>query len=214
MNKVVIFDLDGTILDTIEDITNAMNFALEKFGFSLVSTDEMKNYVGGPAKEMAKSAIKVNVSDSIINSVANYYLFYMNNHCHKFKIFDGVEKVIKKLKDNDYKICVFSNKTQEEVDALMKNQLKQLNLDCAIGVSSLIKEKPHPDGVFYIMNKYKALIDNVYFVGDGETDVLTAKNSGAKCIAVLWGNRKRELLEKFGAKNFACKPIDILKFIG
>lgn len=217
MEKVIIFDLDGTVLDTIEDITSAMNFALSKHGFGKISLEGMKNCVGGSAKDMAKSALKIlkiNEDDVIFEKVANSYIdAIIKTKESKTKVFDGVENVIFELKKKGYKVCICSNKSQQEVDVLMTGILEPLEVDCALGVSDFIKAKPSADCVEFVMKKFNAKANDCWFIGDGETDVLTAKNANVNCIAVLWGNRNKETLEEFGAKNFANTPLDILNII-
>ncbi len=215
MEKVVIFDLDGTVIDTIYDITDAMNLTLINFGFPPITVEKMKSCVGGDSKEIIRQAIGKEISNDLLDKcVAFYTEKYVSNGSPKTKLFNGIDIVISDLKKRGYKICALSNKPDHEIAPLKETILKPLGFDMVVGVSEKVAPKPSTKGVEYILKTLNANKENSYLVGDGETDIITAIKSSLNCIGVLWGNRTREFLEKFGAKTFAKNPGELLKLIG
>ena len=214
LNKAVIFDLDGTVIDTILDITDAMNFMAEKFGFNKVSVEKMMASLGGDTREIVRLAIGQEIDEKTLDKCAECYATtYINSGSPKTRVFDGVEKVIKTLKERGYKILALSNKPDVEIAPLSDRLLKPLGFDKVVGLSEKVIPKPQPFGALNLLKEFDASAENSYFVGDGETDILTGINAKITPIAVLWGNRDREFLAKFGAKIFAEKPEDLLEII-
>ena len=124
-----------------------------------------------------------------------------------------MEKVIKQLKNRGYKLFAVSNKPNFEIDAIYERVLAPLGLDAVIGLSEKVSPKPNPEGTLNLLKKFDVAIENAYFVGDGETDVMTALNAKINCIAVLWGNRNKDFLSKYGATVFANTPEELLSLI-
>lgn len=214
MEKVIIFDLDGTVIDTIYDITDAMNLTLTEFGFKPITVEKMKSCVGGDSKEIIRQAMGCKVSDELLDkSVLFYTEKYVSNGSPKTKLFKGIDLVIGKLKKRGYKICALSNKPDHEIAPLAKTILAPLGFDMVVGVSEKVEPKPSTKGVDYILSSLNGNRELSYLVGDGETDIITAIKSSLNCIGVLWGNRSKEFLEKFGAKTFATTPNELLELI-
>ena len=214
MNKAVLFDLDGTLIDTIQDITDAMNKMLVNHGFSPVSADEMKSNLGGSSRDITRLAIGKEISESLLDQCLNEYTDnYISGKSPKTCVFPGMEKVIKQLKNRGYKLFAVSNKPNFEIDAIYERVLAPLGLDAVIGLSEKVSPKPNPEGTLNLLKKFDVAIENAYFVGDGETDVMTALNAKINCIAVLWGNRNKDFLSKYGATVFANTPEELLSLI-
>ncbi len=212
--KAVIFDLDGTIIDTAEDIKDAMNFMLSKYGFETISVERMKECLGGDRQEIVRLSIGREISEELLNECAEVYAQkYIDSKSPKTKVFDGISEVIYELKKRGYYIIVLSNKPQVEMGPLNEKLLGKLNLDELVGLREDILPKPNPQGALNLLKKYNVDPKNAYFIGDGETDILTGINANITPIAVLWGNRNREFLSKIGAEIFAEKPEDLLEII-
>ena len=214
MDKVIIFDLDGTVIDTIYDITDAMNLTLTNFGFPPITVEKMKSCVGGDSKEIIRQAIGKEVSEELLDKCVLFYTDkYVSAGSPKTKLFKGIDFVISTLKKRGYKICALSNKPDHEIAPLKETILKPLGFDMVVGVSEKVAPKPSTKGVEYILKTLNANKENSYLVGDGETDIITAIKSSLNCIGVLWGNRTKEFLEEYGAKTFATTPSELLKLI-
>ena len=213
-NKAVIFDLDGTVIDTIYDITDAMNVMTEKFGFRKVSVDVMKASLGGDTKDIVRLAIGQVISEELLDKCAECYATtYINSGSPKTEVFKGMEKVIRELKERGYIILALSNKPDVEIAPLADRLLKPLGFDKVVGLSEKVVPKPKPDGALLLLKEFNASAGNSYFVGDGETDILTAINAKITPIAVLWGNRDKEFLKGYGAEIFARSPEELLNLI-
>lgn len=214
MQKVIIFDLDGTVIDSIYDITDSMNKMLVNHGFKEISIENMKKGLGGSSIDIVRNAINADISKDLLNECTlEYTKNYIDGGCPKTVVFEGMDKVIFELKKRDYKICALSNKPDDEIQPIFDRVLKPLGFDMVCGLSEKIIPKPNPQGALYILNQMNASVENSYLVGDGETDVLTALNAKIKFIGVLWGNRDKEFLQGYGAKVFAKTPKELLSLI-
>lgn len=213
MLKAVIFDLDGTVLDTKEDIANCMNITLKKLGIPEKSLDEYQRVIGNEATvfitkllgEMPKEKAQA-IWDAYTPVVERF-------GTEKSKLFAGMEEVLVTLKQRGYKLSLFTNKTPEELMPFIPRFLQDLGFDDIVGVGGTPNAKPSPNEVFRILKDFGVSPENAYIVGDGETDILTALNTGVTPIGALWGNRSREQLSLVGAKIFATCPKELLDVI-
>lgn len=214
MNKAVVFDLDGTLLDTIPDIADNVNLALEKFGYKKREYSEIRAFIGNGAKMLVKRCLGEDVAEETVQACLEYYnQIYTASKSPKTALFDGIEDVLVKLKQKGYKLAILTNKPQPTTDEVYKTYLERFNFDLVVGQSPLVKCKPDKEAVLNILKQLNVQPENAYMVGDGETDVLTAVNAKMKCITVLWGYRDKDFLATFGADTFANSPSEILDFI-
>ncbi len=214
MQKAVIFDLDGTLLDTVPDIKDNINIMLKKFGLPLRTKKEICSFVGHGARNLVEQSIGKNSDKVCLDDALSYYnKIYTESNSPKTKLFDGIDEVLKTLKARGYKILILTNKPQETTDIVYEKYLKQYNFDKVVGQRNGIKIKPDKTATLNILKELGVLPENTYFVGDGETDVQTSVNAKTIGIAVLWGYRDKQVLSSFGAKTFADKPLDLLKLI-
>lgn len=214
MNKLVIFDLDGTLLDTAPDMLININKMLSQFNYPLLSMTELKAFIGRGARNLVIDACKVPLQkEEIDDRLAVYNNFYTNSGSPNTKIFDGIGEVINTIKQRGYKIAILTNKPQETTDEVYKTYIKDYNFDIVVGQSGSVRCKPDKTATLNILKKFNVEPKNCYFVGDGETDVLTAINANVNGIAVLWGYRDKEKLLSVGAKTFVLAPSDLLKII-
>lgn len=214
MNKAVIFDLDGTILDTLKDIAFYTNEMLATFGYPTRSNEEIMQFIGNGARNLIKKSLPVGLDEEKVSLCHDYYnKIYTASGSPRTCVFDGMKEVIKEIKNRGYKIAILTNKPQITTDTVHERYMADFGFDKVVGQSQNVKIKPDPTTAINIAKEFNASVQDVYFVGDGETDVETAINANMNGIAVLWGYRKKEQLEKAGAKVFAKAPQDLLKLI-
>lgn len=212
----IVFDLDGTLLNTLEDLTDSVNFALNKFGFKERTVEEIRSFVGDGVRVMMSRAIPDGLSNpNFENCLDCFKEHYKDNMFNKTKPYDGIMEMLKHLKMNGIQVAVVSNKFDLAVKGLCKKYFGDL-IPVAIGENEAegIRKKPAPDSVFKAIHEMKVRIENVIFVGDSDTDVLTAKNAEVDCIGCTWGFRDRQVLEKAGADYIVNSPDEILKTAG
>ncbi len=214
MEKLVIFDLDGTILHTIPDILDSINVMLNHFGHKEVTFNQVRSYVGHGAKDLVKKCVGFPISEEELLERLNYYNdVYDKSNSPKTCLFDGMDEVILTLKNRGYKLAILSNKPHESTLCVYERYLKKYNFDYVVGSSASVKCKPDKTAALSILEKLNVKKENAYFVGDGETDVLTFVNADIKGIACLWGYRDKDVLVEVGAKVFANSPKELLSLI-
>lgn len=213
--KIIIFDLDGTLLNTLEDLTDSVNYMLSQFDYPSKNIEQIKNYVGNGVYKLIERAVpegKLNKNfDKCVEIFKNHYKENMYN---KTSLYQGIEQMLKKLKQKGFIIAVASNKFDLAVKELCNKYFSNL-IDCAFGENEKagIKKKPSPDIVLNILTKYNLLPEQALYVGDSEVDIQTAKNSGIECISVCWGFKTKEFLNQNEATNIIDTPEEIFNFI-
>ena len=213
MLKAVIFDLDGTVLDTREDVADCMNLVLKDLGYKQRTYDEYKQVIGLDGMNFVKRLLG-DMPDEKAQYIWDYYIPFVHRYgVIKTKVFDGLKEVLQTLKERGYKLSAFTNKTPDELMPFIPRFLQELGFDDIVGVGGTPNAKPSPNEVFRILKDFGVSPENAYVVGDGETDILTAINAGANPVGVLWGNRSKEQLSLVGAKVFATYPKDLLEVI-
>ena len=204
--RAVIFDLDGTLLDTLDDLTDATNAALRHFGCPERTREEVRQFVGNGAERLIRQALPGNADDPETAQVLAYFKEYYGSHSQiKTRPYDGVLKALAEVK-REFPVAIVSNKPDNAVKILCKQYFGDAY---ALGESSACPRKPAADMVYKAMAAIGA--DSCIYVGDSEVDVLTAKNAGVPCLSVLWGFRDRETLLEAGAEYFCEKPADLLR---
>ena len=209
MIKTIIFDLDGTLLNTLEDLKAATNFALSEFGYPERSLEEIRCFVGNGVRKLIECAVPENC-ENIDECLCVFKQNYSKNMCRHTAPYDGILKILSDIKAEGIKIGVVSNKFDSAVKELCKKYFGDL-VDTAIGQSDDVPKKPAPDGVFKAMKELGADKNSTIYAGDSDVDVQTAKNAGLPCIGVTWGFRDKKDLE--GADFIIDTPCDIIKII-
>ena len=195
----VIFDLDGTILNTLDDLAASVNFALERCGYPLRTTDEVRQFVGnGIGKLMERSAPSGTGEEDLAKSHGVFTEHYKDHCADRTCPYDGIKELIAKLRSMGCKTAVVSNKADYAVKSLCKDYFPDM-LDVAVGEREGIRRKPCPDSVNEVMELLGADSVATLYVGDSDVDVETAANAGVDCAAVTWGFRSREFLAEHGA---------------
>lgn len=211
--NTIVFDMDGTLLDTLTDIMDSLNHVLEKYGISTLSYNDVRSFVGNGASTLIKRAIPNGENNPDFNNILNEYKSYYGTHSLiKTAPYTGIVDVMKKLKDKGYKLSIVSNKPDNDVKKLSKYFFPGL-ICIAIGESDKIKRKPAPDMVEAALSYMQINKANAVYIGDSEVDIETAKNSGLNCISVSWGFRDVELLNELGADTIINTPNQLLELL-
>ena len=209
----VIFDLDGTLLDTLGDLRDSVNFALEKNDLPKRTTEEIRSFVGNGIRLLIERSVPENIPLEIVDKCfLDFKDYYKDHSAISTKPYDGIIDLMKKLKSKGVKIAVVSNKADFAVKTLMEDYFSGL-YDCAYGERAGVPRKPAPDGVFGAISEMGAEAENTVYIGDSEVDVETSKNAKLPCIAVTWGFRDKEVLESLCPEDIVDSPSDILNII-
>lgn len=214
MNKLVIFDLDGTLLDTLPDISYYVNQTLVKFGYPTHEDDKIMQFIGNGARNLIKNALPNGTSEKVVDQCLEYYNnVYTQSNSPRTRLFDGVKQVVSSLKAGGYYTAILTNKPQMTTDVIYERYMLNMKIDKVVGQRDGIKIKPDPQTTLQILKEFNVSKQNAYLVGDGETDVLTAINAGINGISALWGYRTKAQLELAGSKHFAKSVFELLNLI-
>jgi phosphoglycolate phosphatase len=214
MYKLAVFDLDGTILDTLEDLTSAVKFALENNGLPTRSRDEVRSFVGNGIVNLMKRAAGENAKDG--DKVLADFKAYYKAHCaEQTKPYKGILTLLDNLKANGVKLAVLSNKAHFATIALAERYFPEV-FDTVAGENEAagIRKKPAPDALYAIIERYGANKKETVYIGDSEVDIQTAKNAGVDCISVCWGFKDEAFLKTNGASVIVKSPEEILQIFG
>ncbi|MBQ7896040.1 MAG: HAD family hydrolase [Oscillospiraceae bacterium] len=211
--ELVIFDLDGTILDTIEDIKDSTNHALREHGFEEKSLNQIRSYVGNGIRRLIIQCLPENTEETVVDKLFESFNLYYKQHCmDKTKAYDGVEGLIEELHKLGIKTAVLSNKADYAVQILCEKYFPDC-FDYAAGMKENVRRKPYPDGVYNVLQALGTAAEKAVYIGDSEVDILTASNAGVDCIAVNWGFRDHQILVENGAKSIASDMNSLLELI-
>ncbi len=211
--QTVIFDLDGTLLDTLDDLAAATNFALAQHGLPLRTTEEVRWFVGNGIRKLIERAVPANTPVDEQEAVLATFNKYYKAHCNDAtKAYDGVMELLAKLRSAGCKTAIVSNKAYYGVQELVQRYFAD-KLDAACGERSGIAKKPAPDMLLAVMEKLGADKQATIYVGDSDTDIETARNAGVPCIGACWGFRGREFLVQHGAELLAETPGEVLELV-
>jgi len=214
MIDTIIFDLDGTLLNTLEDLTDAVNYALDRYALPMCSISEVRNYVGNGADKLIERAVARRLSkEQEQECLATFMQYYSENMNNKTRPYEGVLDVIRELLRKEYRIAIVSNKFDTAVKELNVSYFDGL-FPVAIGASDTVSKKPAPDSVYMALSQLGSRQDTAIYVGDSDVDVMTAHNAGLQCIGVTWGFRDKELLLSVGAEYIIDKPNDLFSVLG
>ena len=192
--ELAIFDLDGTILDTLGDLRDSVNFALSKNGLQPRTTEEIRAFVGNGIRLLVERAVPENTDRAIIDTCfGDFKAHYKLNSANLTKPYDGIPQVLSELKSTGIKLAVVSNKADFAVQELVESYFPD-TFDFVVGEREGVRRKPCPDSVYAAMEYFGVNKNNTVYIGDSEVDVETARNSGIPCVAVTWGFRDRCVL--------------------
>lgn len=210
----VLFDLDGTVLDTVEDIADSLNRALENHGFARISTAQAESFLGNGTRRLVELALPESCPESVKEDVIEEYRGLYDHFCHeKTRPYRGMVELIKALKAAGVKTAIVSNKPDSMVQTLATVYYPGVP-DVVLGEREGLARKPAPDMVQFALKAIGAEAGRSIYVGDTEVDILTARNAGLGCISVPWGFRSREQLEKAGADPIADTVEELARYLG
>lgn len=217
MNKhydTVIFDMDGTLLNTLEDLTDSVNAAMRTFGRPERTLEEIRQFVGNGVLKLMERSVPEGREAADFEEIYEWFKDYYSKHSEeKTRPYDGIPELVRNLKDKGYKMAIVSNKFHDAVCHLSRLYFGDL-LPVSIGENEAagIRKKPAPDTVLSALKALGSEPENSVYVGDSEVDYATAVNSGLDCILVSWGFRDRKLLESFAPQAIADTPDEVLTF--
>lgn len=211
MKKAVIFDLDGTLLNTLDDLADSTNYALSRFGYPTRTIEEVRQFVGNGVAKLIERAIPEGKNNpNFEKCLAIFKENYAQNMYNKTAPYNGIIEMLSNLKSKGIKIAVVSNKFDLAVKELCKKYFEGF-IDFAAGENEAqgIKKKPAPDTVISVLNEFNFAPEDAVYVGDSDVDIMTAKNSKMSCISVTWGFRDEKFLLENGATILINAPSEI-----
>ncbi len=213
MKNAMIFDLDGTLLDTLEDLKDALNHALTAHGYPGRTLDETRRFVGNGIRNLVARGVPAGTAEDDIDAVFEIFKPYYQAHClDKTKPYEGILALLERLKEERYPVAVVSNKADGAVQTLCERFFPGL-VDFAVGERENVRRKPAPDSVFAALEALKVTKSQAVYVGDSEVDLETARNAGLPCVSVTWGFRTEDVLADAGAERFAHTPEELWELL-
>ena len=214
--KACIFDLDGTLTNTLESMTYSVNLTLKEMGLSQITKDQCRLFVGNGARVLIEESLKVSgdpKASRIEEGMKIYGRIFDQNCTYHVTLYEGIPEMLKALKDRGIHLAVLSNKPDRQTVKVVKEIFGDNIFDYAQGQKDGIRRKPEPDGVWYLMEQMQVSKEECLYIGDSEVDAATGKNAGLKTIGVLWGFWDRKTLETAGADHLIERPEELLQFV-
>lgn len=208
--KTYIFDLDGTLLDTLHDLWVSCNYALRENGMPERSLDEVRRFVGNGVKKLMERAIPLGLDNSKFDvTYETFRKHYLVHSLDTTKPYSGIPELLANLKKHGKHMAVVSNKFYVATQELCRHFFGDY-IDIAIGERENIRKKPAPDTVNEAIRQLGVGREDAVYIGDSDVDVMTARNSNMPCISVLWGFRDRDFLMQHGATTFVAAPKELM----
>ena len=207
-----IFDLDGTLLNTLDDLASAVNFALRSYGMPEHTRDDIRRFVGNGVRLLMIRAVPAGEQNPQFEEVFNTFRqYYMQHSLDTTRPYDGIQEVLLTLRQRGCRLAVVSNKFDAATKELCKHFFPH-SIEVAVGEHEAegIRKKPAPDTVIEALSQLGVSADNAVYVGDSDVDLQTARNAGLPCISVLWGFRDKDFLLAHGATTFITSPRELL----
>ncbi|MBN1636076.1 MAG: HAD family hydrolase [Deltaproteobacteria bacterium] len=213
--EAVIFDMDGTLLDSLDDIADSMNFVLESIGLPVHNVADYRKFVGNGIRELVRRVLPEEIRDEKIieNCVERMREVYGNHWADKTKTYDGIPELLNGLTMNNTRMAILSNKPDDFTRKMARKLLGLWTFDVVAGQRPNIPEKPDPKAALEIAGQLGVNPDKCFFLGDTNVDMITASAAGMFPVGVLWGFRNREELLASGAMLLLNQPPDLLEHI-
>lgn len=214
--KACIFDLDGTLTNTLESMTYSVNLTLEEMGLSKITKDQCRLFVGNGARVLIEKSLKAagdTDASRIEEGMEIYGRIFDRNCTYHVTPYEGIPEMLKALKDKGIQLAVLSNKPDRQTVKVVKAIFGEELFDYAQGQKEGIRRKPEPDGVWYLMEQMHVSKEECLYIGDSEVDAATGRNAGLKTIGVLWGFRDRKTLETAGVDDLIDRQDELLQFV-
>ena len=207
--RLAVFDLDGTILDTLEDLTDSTNHALAVNGLPERSIDEVRRFVGNGIRNLIERAVPEGTGEELTDRVFSEFREYYAIHCFdKTKPYEGILECMKDIRRDGMQVAVVSNKADFAVQELCERFFAGLS-DISVGEREGVRRKPCPDSVLHVLDSLGVKKEDAVYIGDSEVDIKTAENAGIDEIAVEWGFRDSGYLRTQGAKSLVKTPAEL-----
>ena len=210
MIKAILFDLDGTLVNSIYDIAAAMNYALESLGQPTFATEQYYKMVGNGMKNLCRRALAADRQDLLEELLKRYNARYLAHCCDETRVYDGVPQLLRELKSRGYKLALITNKPAGQAKNVMDTLLPDVPLDVIWGQQPPFAVKPDPAVYFHVCKLLGVRPEETVYCGDSDVDILFAHNAGAKGLGCLWGFRGEAELMAAGADLLAGAPLEIL----
>lgn len=213
MVNTVIFDMDGTLLDTLDDLTSAVNHAMEVLGYPARNREDVRNAMGNGLEVLIRKSLPLNYNETDITvAIKAFKSYYAVHGDDATKPYDGIQMLLTVLKQRGIKTAVLSNKYEAAVLELADEYFPG-SFDVIRGERNGVARKPAPDSLFSIMEELAVTPDQVIYVGDSEVDMQTGINAGVTAVGVTWGFRSRKTLEENGADYLVDRPEQLLELL-
>lgn len=207
--ETILFDLDGTLLNTLTDLTLSVNHVLKDHGYPLRTEKEVRSFLGNGAKHLIRSSLPEGTAEETVEECLTEYLTYYDLHAtDNTAPYEGISELIGALHKRGVKIAVLSNKGDRQVKPLVQKYFPEISL--ALGEREGLRRKPFPDGVEYALKELNASPETAALMGDSEVDGRTAKNAGVAFLAAGWGFRDEDVLMQYDPAVFLEYPSDLL----
>ncbi len=211
--KAIIFDLDGTLLNTLDDLADSVNYALEQMAYPKRTLEEVRTFVGNGVKNLVIRAVpQTTCNDMMEETLSIFKEHYSGNMLNKTRPYDGILELLAELKNQGYQMAIVSNKFDDAVKNLNNIFFSEF-IQVAIGESSSVAKKPSPDTCLKAMEELGVKAEDCLYVGDSDVDIQTAANSGVESISVTWGFRDEDFLRANGATEIIHKPMELLNHL-
>ena len=211
--KAVIFDLDGTLLDTLQDLASSVNFALSQYGFAERTVPQIRSFLGNGVRNLMQLSAPEGLENQALEDLVAAFRSHYLVHCFDNTApYPQVMELLQALRDREIAVAIVSNKVDEAVKALNLRYFQD-KIAVAIGERPGVRKKPAPDTVFAALEELGCGLETAVYVGDSEVDLQTAKNAGLACISVSWGFRDETELVADGAQILVRHPLEILSYV-
>ena len=213
--NTVIFDLDGTLLDTLDDLCSSVNHAMKEMGYPLRSITEVRSFVGNGILVLIRKSVPAGTDEKSIEKALSIFKEHYGIHCNDLtKPYEGIKEMIASLQKKNIKMAIVSNKADFAVKELAEIYFKG-TISVAIGEmeSAGVRKKPEPDTVFKAMELLGSSAEESVYVGDSEVDIATARNAGLDMVLCAWGFRGEDYLRRMGAENIIHHPMELIDVI-
>lgn len=205
--------MDGTILNTIDDLKDCLNHALSRFGFPALSIEEVKLRTGNGIRRLVEESLPKNTDNRVIDEVFDFFKDYYELHCNdKTRPYDGITETLSAIKKKGYSCAVLSNKVHSAVLELCRAHFDGL-FDYILGNVEGLKKKPDPDGIERLLFAADVDRSDALLVGDSDIDIQTGYNAKIDVVGAAYGFRDRKVLEKMGVKNIISEPKQLLDLL-
>lgn len=214
--KACIFDLDGTLTDTLESLTYSVNETLKEMELSPITDKECESFVGNGAKVLMECSLRAAGEENLdrLNEAMERYGRIFDANCtYHVTSYDGIEEMLGRLKESGIRLGVLSNKPHQQTVKVVREIFGEDIFDCVQGQQETVARKPDPAGVFRLMEKMQVTEEECLYVGDSEVDIRTGRNAGVKTVSVTWGFRTREELEAAEAGMIIDIPGELLQYV-